>query len=128
MTNLINGKTPEQIKIGLRCSGSRGNVKCGECAYCMGQFGDEDCNYECDQIDNDALALIEHLEAQQPKWVSVKERLPEEPGEVLITLYGRAATAWYYRDGKFETRSSRVWDAGLSVTHWMPLPEPPKEA
>ena len=65
MGELINGRTPEAIKAGLSCSGSRGNVKCSECAYCIGQFGDEDCNYECDQIDRDALALIERLESER---------------------------------------------------------------
>lgn len=59
---LINGKTPEQIKRGMRCQGSKGNIKCSECAYCIGQFGDSDCDYECDQIDSDALAYIERLE------------------------------------------------------------------
>lgn len=126
------GRTPEEIKIGLSCSGSKGNAKCEECAYCMGQFGDEDCNYECDQIDNDALALIERLESERdaalekvPKWISVKERLPEEAGKYIVCTRKKAVycTAFrcFYDKGYFAT------DSTTHITHWMYMPEPPKE-
>ena len=97
----------------------------------MGQFGDDDCNYECDQIDNDALALIEHLEAQIPKWISVEERLPEYKTAVLG--YGLRHREYPNTDPFHACHVvySRGEDEGwftfwnneyVKVTHWMPLP------
>lgn len=64
--------------------------------------------------------------APVPKWISVKERLPEEGEDVLVYLgEGIFEICWTLKDGFWETRDSYLdTDA---VTHWMPLPEPPKE-
>lgn len=60
-------------------------------------------------------------------WISVKDRLPEEDGEVLASLFGYVYMCWFLAaTNQFETPSGRVWDVG-DVTHWMPIPEPPKE-
>lgn len=72
---------------------------------------------------------ISQLEAQVPKWISVEERLPEH-GEVLICTVGNAVlVAWHHGSGRFETSSGLRFSTGgvLRVSHWMPLPEPPKE-
>jgi len=64
-------------------------------------------------------------------WISVKDRLPEEPGRYLC---------WFGKN-TFAVGASIVpyiqdlhWFASLesleryeNVTHWMPLPEPPEE-
>lgn len=72
-------------------------------------------------------SLSERLEAAQPKWISVEERLPDEPGEVLICLFGKTCVAWYHKNRCFETGSGLVWWMRSDVTHWMPLPAPLKE-
>lgn len=56
------------------------------------------------------------------EWISVKDRLPEKEGKVLV----RSASGWvgdtrYGGDGKFD--HCGLW---VPVTHWMPLPQPPK--
>lgn len=60
----------------------------------------------------------------QSEWISVDERLPESEGKYLVcTSNGNIGVGNfinYYGTGKhlcFDT-----W----AVTHWMPLPEPPK--
>lgn len=54
-------------------------------------------------------------------WISVKDRLPEKDEYVLCFCNigdGFQAIFHYGKERKFD---------GTAVTHWMPLPEPPKE-
>lgn len=61
------------------------------------------------------------------EWISVKDRLPKTDGEVLAVLFGRVYMCWYLSATKqFEAPSGIVWDID-DVTHWMLLPEVPKE-
>ena len=64
------------------------------------------------------------------KWVSVEERLPDIDAEVLIyTDEGLYDVAQYSGGERFWTleRNPVCWVTASGVTHWMPLPEPPKE-
>lgn len=68
-------------------------------------------------------------------WISVDERLPEN-GAYVLAWNGAlcpAHSALFISDKcghKFTQPSDKAWyeDSGrfLGVTHWMPLPEPPK--
>jgi hypothetical protein len=55
-------------------------------------------------------------------WVSVKDRLPEDASDVLIAWADGVSEACFCDD-----RWCRDGRMLRSVTHWMPLPEPPKE-
>lgn len=65
------------------------------------------------------------------EWIPVTERLPEEKTEVLVadnSFFGGAVIAVAYLErGKWEWRDDMSTSATPSPTHWMPLPEPPKE-
>ena len=124
-------KTPEEIKKGLECCGTGDLGNHNECPYGI-------TNQKCMQtMLHDALALIQQLEAQEPKWISVEERLPDAKTAVLVygqryVFNGKQIETFpmehvAYTRGKDEGWFS--WDSsdGISVTHWMPLPEPPKE-
>lgn len=67
------------------------------------------------------------LEADRMRWISVKDRLPEESSEVLFVLYGKVYLGDYLLNEAFETPAGSVFLADEAVTHWMPLPEAPKE-
>lgn len=65
------------------------------------------------------------------EWISVKDRLPENIRSVLviakelkmptIAWYGNVKNIWHLTERDFCKNTNFV------VTHWMPLPEPPKE-
>ena len=55
-------------------------------------------------------------------WISVEERLPEEHTDVIVTDGRNVAYCKKYGDG-FYTNIGKC----CNVTHWMPIPELPKE-
>ena len=73
--------------------------------------------------------------AKQSTWIPVTERLPDEDGTYLvITNYGTVTIAKYYTSKTFpatqimpQYTSVAKWQSNRNPTHWMPLPEPPKE-
>lgn len=95
----------------------------------------------------DALELIK----KQPQWISVEDRMPPELHSIWFLLYGTPkwkSAMWreesdhvlvtvVFDDGTRYVSMGRThdgeWNTNISkavhhtVTHWMPLPEPPKE-
>ena len=62
------------------------------------------------------------------EWISVKDRLPEGNKNVLVCCYKNAVG--YRIDITFYCDQSEYgsgWYLPANITHWMPLPEPPKE-
>ena len=78
---------------------------------------------ELPSADEYATALYEAGYRKQSEWISVEERLPEEEARVLV---------WLNIEDNYTTiDTDRIlcgkWVRWNSfVTHWMPLPEPPK--
>ena len=111
-------KTPDEIKKGLDCCIQNSEEACYLCPYMI----------DCETFDNagnhsrDALAYINQLEARVPKWISVKDRLPESYETVIISREDchEACIGWLI-DGSWSVPK------GVHVTHWMQLPELPKE-
>lgn len=108
-------KKPEEVKKGLEC--------CANSSFC-----DEECPYfeECNEglevHASDALAYIQQLESQVPRWISVDERMPENYATVIIFREDcRNACIGWLIGGSWSVPK------GVRVTHWMPLPEGPKE-
>lgn len=69
------------------------------------------------------------------KWIPVSERLPDKDGEYLVRLNNKSIINLKYerKFGSFGYWLSIIldedaeWFTHYGVTHWMPLPEPPKE-
>ena len=67
----------------------------------------------------DAIEKVRIME--EPRWIPVTERLPEKDTRVIVcaSLPEGVHSDFIYEDGH--------WFVSTGVTHWMPLPEPPKD-
>lgn len=87
----------------------------------------------------DAAAQVTKLAAEaavERDWISVEDRLPEDDGDVLaivsgyptpnITLEDVLVVAAFCEGEGWYIGEYPDWDNPI-ITHWMPLPEPPKE-
>lgn len=72
-------------------------------------------------------AFINGIEVGKDAWISTKDRLPEVRKDVIIHHKECGVfEAFFTDDGYWETDSG-WWSRQKEVTHWMPLPKPPKE-
>ena len=102
-------------------------------------------------LSEDVFKYIQQLEdhirditKMVPRWISVEERLPEKDQEVLLIAHGWESQSMYI--GCLHNEEAETsWLTGITskesewsisgwsylrapeVTHWMPMPEPPKE-
>lgn len=128
-------RTPDEIKKGLEC--------------CILETDDTSpvdhfraCPYQptglCFRtLLEDALTYIQQLETHLPKWISVEERLPEDNLNVLVYAIGNnensviAMTSYTHNMYGYNIEGwCSPWQYFFyeyKITHWMPLPEPPKE-
>ena len=60
-----------------------------------------------------------------PQWISVNDRLPDVPFVLAFDCRGRYWLAIHEIDGVWIDDSDSEVISG--ITHWMELPEPPKE-
>ena len=63
---------------------------------------------------------------QAQKWIPVTERLPKNDTYILVNTEGVVIPAHWHNDRMYAFTAIGVATVG-GVTHWMPLPEPPKE-
>lgn len=61
-------------------------------------------------------------------WISVKDRLPERNG-IYLAYDGEYISTVEYEKGRHDSEWTDDYEGYLDllVTHWMPLPEAPKE-
>ncbi len=100
------------------------------------------CNYiptrEAAQMAIASLRAQQEAEKNEPLtgWISVNDRMPESEDFVLviasgnpksnITLQNAYELAEYSKEEGWIFEGWLEWE-DANVTHWMPLPEPPKE-
>lgn len=75
------------------------------------------------------------LRAQVPRWVSVKERMPEHEGDYLVVCpqwssphevaYNKRHTYQFPIGFSCQRYDGEEWEIVTGVTHWMELPAPP---
>ena len=100
---------------------SKYDADCMKCERWDYDCGDSRCVENL--LEKAAVAL------EQQRWIPVNERLPEGHGKYLCVLKSGAFRGCYYQMIMYHDqhgfRDGCVYYD--DVTHWMPLPEPPKE-
>lgn len=76
------------------------------------------------------VAIDAIREQEERRWIPVTERLPEDGKYVLCFMRDEELTLfrilkWGSVDWRWDDDCE--WHYETDVTHWMPLPEPPKE-
>ena len=98
--------------------------------------------------------LAAEKDEKKPEWISVKDRPPEEAEPVNVTWVNHRPAPYYSKNKNVEQTATAVYFGGkwywysvicvdilreygrneadllhedIEITHWMPLPEPPKE-
>ena len=71
-------------------------------------------------------------ESSQPRWIPVTERLPNNDDFVIVTVKDESGDSPYiYSDFGWYLDRAGCWivntEQRTDITHWMPLPKPPKE-
>ena len=79
-----------------------------------------DEEYIADHLIANGVTVVDKFATTERQWISVKDRLPDETKDEYVL-----AVCDYHGKIKVETR--KMWHIDSVVTHWMPLPEPPKE-
>ena len=98
-------------------------------AVYKGKFVEANCRI-ASRLLEEAAAALEQLQAenekpkaQVPRWIPVEERLPKKGEDVLVHYAGgRIDMDWVGKLGAF-----RWEEVNGEATHWMHLPQPPKE-
>lgn len=60
------------------------------------------------------------------EWISVKDKLPHDEGYYNISV-NRTVCSGYFIEGKFYDLTFDGSPDFVQPTHWMSLPEPPKQ-
>lgn len=85
---------------------------------------DYEHNYEVLwQANERGIKAAQEMLQKAGRWISVKERMPEDGKNVLAYEGG----GFFYIDWCVEGEWVIAGQSCGVVTHWMPLPEPPKE-
>jgi hypothetical protein len=103
------------------------------CEYCNVDIVAGHCKIRAITFDVDRFAdfLIANGVTFQ-KWISVEDRLPDKNDDVLCSRGNHIGALMdvytYVGDYKWcDTYGYRISTEDEGITHWMPLPEPPKE-
>ena len=88
------------------------------------QLIDQFCEFRGKCTTDDVVALNFAYEMLAPRWKSVEDELPKNKELVFITD-GEYTDTGFYEYTFDEWQPCEKWLG--DITHWMPLPQPPKE-
>ncbi len=108
--------TKEKVKV-AHCWGTK------ECDVCFCEGDRRKCDFYPENRKPENVAEYEKEHAPKfGEWISVKDELPPISQKVIVLT-----TRGYILIDYVLTLKNTWWVSGGAVTHWMPLPEPPKK-
>ena len=115
-------KTPEEVKKALACCE---NADCKACPYDSIGITIVECLHA---LVSDAFAYINQLEARATKWISIHDMEPAD--NTVAVVLARNTENWGFSKFIIAAFINGEWlcvQPEWYVTHWMPIPEMPKE-
>lgn len=90
------------------------------------QYDDPKREAKCEALN---IAIAAMGRSIPSRWIPVEERLPEHGKNVLVHVANRVGMwhteiDWQKDNGEWANNADCEW---YTITHWMPLPEPPEE-
>ena len=86
---------------------------------------------ERDEVNADSWKTAFEVERDEHRWIPVEERLPLYGQDVLaVRTYGdgeKCQEVLMAHVAVWNEETGEKWWNATNITHWMPLPEPPKE-
>lgn len=112
----VREKLVELLHTGVRCPGVIDN--CNDCPH-------HSLEKPCDEFGATVDMLVANGVTVQ-EWISIKDGLPKngKEGVLIALLWGGVDIGWC-EDGRWRSEFVNEYEDG-EVTHWMPLPNPPK--
>lgn len=117
----------EDLKVALDFCASDDDSKCDYCYYGERSWCQRDLARDTLEYIEELEKRVTDLEAKVPKWVSVKDRLPDKESMLCLVIsdgdlyvshwHWSGGGPWFFTDGEYD----------CNVTHWAKAPEPPKE-
>ena len=113
-------------------------MKANNCPFCGGKICRPDSDFKGSWVlcfgclargprANTAEEAVEKWNTLDDQWVSVDDRLPDVEDPVLaLCLRDEVIVADYYNHNEWHDLGNDHFYLEGTVTHWMPLPEPPK--
>lgn len=94
------------------------------------EFGINKCHLNDFLIDSTINELSHYIAEQgytKQEWISVEDRLPNQSGKYLVCSNNNR----WKQGNVYQARYSTTYgwcqrDKGKGITHWQPLPQPPK--
>ncbi|WP_404853265.1 DUF551 domain-containing protein [Escherichia coli] len=132
LRNALSGNSPV-IPDGLSTVCAEAYQVVGVMADALGVFGDAAVQKVLDNLSQQKLVHRDVLPFSLPVtpdgWISCSERMPKETGDIIVVSDGIVMSGISYsrRDGFYIAALEYDDDEPIGgVTHWMPLPEPPR--
>ena len=97
------------------------------CASYDPRFAIQDCEDAANAIEGLSHAVDQMTEWRKNRWIPVTERLPEHSGDYLVYSVGGNWEQLSTIEIAFWNDKNFIVQSFFAVTHWMPLPEPPKD-
>lgn len=117
----------EDLKVALDFCASDDDSKCDYCYYGEITWCQRDLARDTLEYIEELEKRVAALETNVPKWVSVKDRLPDKESMLCLVIsdgdlyvshwHWSGGGPWFFTDGEYD----------CNVTHWAKAPELPKE-